>query len=43
MYCKADRKGKIRKVVENNIVLAYFLFERILEKEKNVETKGSKV
>ena len=42
MSCKADRKGKVRKMVENNIVLDYFLFERILEKEKKVETMGIK-
>ena len=29
-------------MVENNIVLDYFLFERILEKEKKVETMGIK-
>ena len=42
MSCKADRKGKIRKMVENNIVLNYFLFERILENEKKIETMGNK-
>ena len=40
--CKADRKGKIRKMVENNIGLNYFLFERILENEKKIETMGNK-
>lgn len=43
MYCKADRKGKIRKVVENNSAFGSLSIWKNFEKEEKVETKGAKI